>query len=252
MLQAADGTGLATRCWLGEDGADAVVVIAHGLTANKDDPKVVALADELFAAGYDVVTYDSRGHGDSGGVCTLGKFEELDVAAVVDWARSRAGRIVLVGASMGAVGVLAYAARHPELTGVVTVSSPGEWRLPLRWRSLVTAWLARTGPGRRWAEQKMRVRIGPWVSPATARSHLPQVRCPVVVIHGEQDPIIPRRSSLAHRLVEDARRELVLVPTMGHAFEPISVSWIREAVTRLVDRDTRSQDRGQLCRPSGA
>ncbi len=251
MLRAADGTELATRCWLGDESTDVMVVIAHGLTANKDDPKVVALADDLFATGYDVVSYDSRGHGQSGGLCSLGKFEELDVAAVVDWARSRASQIVLVGASMGAVGVLAYAARHPELTGVVTVSSPRGWRLPLRWRSLLTAWLARTGSGRRWAERKMNVRIGPWVSPDTASSHLPDIDCPVVVIHGDEDPIIPRRSSLAHRLVVDARRELVLVPTMGHAFDPVSVSWIREAVTRLVARQSRTQDDGQLCRPSG-
>jgi pimeloyl-ACP methyl ester carboxylesterase len=249
-LLASDGTELATRCWLTDEGADVMVVIAHGLTANKDDPKVVALADDLFTAGYEVVTYDSRGHGHSGGFCTLGKFEELDVAAVVGWARSRAQRIVLIGASMGAVGVLAYAAKDPELAGVVTVSSPGEWRLPLRFRSLVTAWLARTGPGRRWAERTMNVRIAPWASPDPAPLHLPGVHCPVVVIHGDQDPIIPRRSSLADRVVEDAGRELVVVPTMGHAFDPVSISWIREATTRLVARSSHAVD-GELCRPAG-
>jgi pimeloyl-ACP methyl ester carboxylesterase len=232
-----------------------MVVIAHGLTANKDDPKVVALAEELVAAGYGVVTYDSRGHGQSGGFCTLGKLEPLDVAAVVDWSRSRsrAGRIVLVGASMGAVGVLAYAAEDPRLAGVVTVSSPGEWRLSLTFRSLVTAWLARTGPGRRFAERKMNVRIAPWASPDAAPLHLSAVPCPVVVIHGDRDPIIPRRSSLAGRFVEGARRELVLVPTMGHAFDPVSVPWIREAIARLLAREgVARDDAGELCGPIGS
>jgi pimeloyl-ACP methyl ester carboxylesterase len=233
-LRAADGTELATRCWLATDAADVMVVIAHGLTANKDDPRVVALAEALHGLGYDVVTYDSRGHGRSGGLCTLGKLEELDVATVVGWARTRATRIITIGASMGAVGVLSFAAKDPALAGVITVSSPGEWRLPLRFRSLITAALARTAPGRHWARRKMNVRIAPWASPDSARSHLRAVRCPVVVVHGGQDPIIPRRSSLAAGFVEGPRRELVLVPTMGHAFDPVGISWICDATARLL------------------
>jgi len=236
-LRAADGTELATRCWPAAEGADVTVVIAHGLTANKDDPNVVALADELHRSGYGVVTYDSRGHGQSGGLCTLGKLEGLDVAAVVAWARTRCTSIVLIGASMGAVGVLSYAAKDPDLTGVVTVSSPGGWRLPLTFRSLLTAGLARTAPGRRWAKRTMNVRIAPWASPDPARAHLRAVPSPVVVIHGGQDAIIPRRSSLADRFEEGPRRELVLVPAMGHAFDPVGFRWIREATTRLLSHD---------------
>jgi uncharacterized protein len=248
-LRAADGIELATRGWLTSDGAEAMVVIAHGFTANKDDPAVVALADQLHGEGYDVVTYDSRGHGQSGGLCTLGKLEELDVAAVVAWARTRARRVVLIGASMGVVGVLAYAAKDPDIAGVVTVSSPGEWRMPLRFRSLVTAGLARTAPGRRWARRKMGVRIAPWASPDSPRTHLRAVRSPVVVIHGERDPIIPPRSSLAHRLVEGPRRERVLVPTMGHAFDPASLDWICRAIGRLLAADAELPTRAAAIDP---
>ncbi len=242
-VRAADGIELATRCWFAAEAGDVMVVIAHGLTANKDDPRVVALAGALHGMGYDVVTYDSRGHGQSGGLCTLGKLEGLDVAAIVGWARTRASRIVTIGASMGAVGVLSHAAKDPALVGVVTVSSPGEWRLPLRFRSLVTAGLARTAPGRHWAKRKMNVRIAPWASPDSARSHLQVVRSPVTVVHGGQDPIIPLRSSLADGFVEGPRRELVLVPTMGHAFDPIGIRWICDATARLLARDTEDVKR---------
>jgi alpha-beta hydrolase superfamily lysophospholipase len=233
-LRAVDGTLLATRCWISSEPADAIVVISHGLTATKDDPKVVALAARLHEIGYDVVAYDSRGHGQSGGFCTLGKHEVQDVAALVEWVRSRTRRVVLVGASMGAVGVLSYAAKDSALTGVVAVSSPGAWRLPLRVQSLITAGLARTAPGRHWARRKMNVRIAPWGSPEPAYVHLGSVQCPVVVIHGEQDPIIPWNSSLAKEVVEGPRRELIVVPTMGHAFDPVSLGWICGATVRLV------------------
>jgi alpha-beta hydrolase superfamily lysophospholipase len=240
VLRAADGTALATRCWPSATDARAIVVIAHGFTANKDDPKVVALAERLHQDGYEVVAYDSRGHGESGGHCTLGKLEDQDVAAVVEWARHRAPTVVLVGASMGAVGALSYAARDSGLAGVVTVSSPGEWKLPLRIRSFITAAIARTTPGRRWAERTIGVRIAPWASPDPATAHLDAVRCPVIVIHGRDDPIIPWRSSLARKVIGGPQREVILVPGMGHAFDPAGISWIRDATARLVEASARS------------
>ena len=87
----------------------------------------------------------------------------------------------------------------------------------------------------------MNVRIAPWGSPEPARVHLGSVECPVVVIHRELDPIIPWNSSLAKEVVEGPRRELILVPTMGHAFDPVSLDWICGATVRLV-RDSVAAD----------
>ena len=224
---------------MSEVASAATVVISHGLTGNKDDPRVVALAERLYDSGYQVVTYDSRGHGSSGGTCTLGKLEGLDVAAIAEWADTRGTQLVLVGASMGAVAALAYAAEHHTLTGVVAISSPGDWRLPFHFRSLVTAGLARTRPGRRWAKRKMNVRIGPWAAPESARNLLQAVRCPVVVVHGSADPIIPRGFRLADGLSEGPLRELVVVPGMGHAFDPIGLTSICDATSRLINRGPR-------------
>ena len=168
-LETGDGVELATRRWPVSERARAVVVLAHGLTANKDDARVVALASELHRQGFEVIAYDSRGHGQSGGQCTLGDLERHDVAAVVAWARTRNRSVILVGVSMGAVGVLSYAATANDLTGVVTVSSPGEWRLPLRIRSMITVSLARTRTGREFARRRMGVRIAPWTSPESPR-----------------------------------------------------------------------------------
>jgi alpha-beta hydrolase superfamily lysophospholipase len=241
-LRTVDGVALATRCWTPEGPPPATVVICHGLTGNKDDPKVVALAERLYDHGCQVVTYDSRGHGSSGGTCTLGQLERLDVAAVVKWAGAGGSQLVLVGASMGALAALGYAAVDPSLTGVVAISSPGDWRLPFHFRSLLTAGLARTRAGRRWARRKMNVRIGPWSAPQSARNLLPAVGCPVVVVHGSADPIIPRRFSLANGLTEGPLRELVVVPGMGHAFDPIGLTPICEATNRLIRRGWRWVD----------
>ena len=47
--------------------------LVHGLTGSKDHPQVVALATKIRARGFDVISYDARGHGSSGGISTLGK-----------------------------------------------------------------------------------------------------------------------------------------------------------------------------------
>jgi pimeloyl-ACP methyl ester carboxylesterase len=230
-LETSDGVELATRQWPVSDGARAVVVLAHGLTANKDDARVVALASELHRQGFEVIAYDSRGHGQSGGQCTLGDLERHDVAAVVAWARTRNRSVVLVGASMGAVGVLSYAAKANDLTGVVTVSSPGEWRLPLRIRSMVTASLARTRTGREFARRRMGVRIAPWTSPESPRSLVERVTVPVAVVHGRRDAIIPHGAGLARVVHEGPVRSVALVHSMGHAFDPVGHGQISAAIT---------------------
>ncbi|HXA33350.1 MAG TPA: alpha/beta hydrolase [Acidimicrobiales bacterium] len=236
-LETSDGVELATRIWPAAEGARAIVVLAHGLTANKDEPHVVSLASELHGQGFDVIAYDSRGHGQSGGQCTLGDLERHDVAAVVEWARTRNRRVVLVGASMGAVGVLSYATTATDVIGVVTVSSPGEWRLPLRIRSMITASLARTRTGREFARRRMNVRIAPWTAPESPRSLVKRISVPLAVVHGRRDAIIPPGAGLARVIRDGPGRSVALVQSMGHAFDPIGHRQICDAVTWALLQD---------------
>lgn len=236
-MDTGDGVELATRIWSVSDEARAVVVLAHGLTANKDEPRLVSLASKLQHLGFEVVAYDSRGHGQSGGQCTLGALERHDVAAVVKWARTRNRRVVLVGASMGAVGVLAYAATAKDLSGVVAVSSPGEWRLPLRLRSMITASLARTRTGREFARRRMNVRIAPWTSPESPRSLVDRISVPLAVVHGRRDAIIPPGAGLARVIRVAPGRSVALVQSMGHAFDPVGHKQICDAVAWALLQD---------------
>ena len=237
-LKTSDGIELATRTWPVLGGqARAIVIVAHGLTANKDEPRVVSLCSALQCQRFEVIAYDSRGHGQSGGQCTVGDLERHDVAAVVRWARARSRLIVLVGASMGAVAVLSYAAGAHDLSGVVAVSSPGEWRLPFRIRSVATAALARTTTGRNFARRHMNVRIAPWTSPESPRSLVGRVEVPLVVVHGRRDTIIPHGAGLATAISDDPRRSVVLVQSMGHAFDPVGHEQICGAVSWTLNQN---------------
>jgi alpha-beta hydrolase superfamily lysophospholipase len=230
-LTTADGLELAGRRWVTSDSASASVVIVHGFSASAECPNVGSLAAAIGHDGLDVITYDARGHGASPGESTLGDHERHDVAAAVAHARERTPNVVLVGASMGAIAALRYAATDPELAGVVSVSCPSRWRLPRNARGVLAAAMTRTAAGRRLTTRLSGVRIASrWTAPAPPIDLVPQLAMPAVFIHGTADRFIAARD--AAELFEAARepRRLVIVPNMGHAFDPLAVEPVRAAV----------------------
>jgi alpha-beta hydrolase superfamily lysophospholipase len=222
---------LTARRWLTDEAPRATVVLAHGFTASADDPKLVAVAEALHSDGLDVVTYDARGHGSSGGACTLGDLERHDVAAAVELARSRSERVVLVGASMGAIAVLRHAADDPTVTGTVVVSAPSRWVLPRNARSMAAALLTRTPPGRAVAARYLRVTVAPrWTNPESPIELVSRINGPLAIIHGESDKFIPPDAAreLHERAGGPCRVETV--EGMGHAFEQRSIAPVVHAV----------------------
>ena len=95
----------------GADGRPDLVVLGHGVTANKDRPFLVALSESLSAAGMANLRFSFSGNGGSEGrfeQSTVSK-EVADLGAVLDALEDSGGghRIAYVGHSMGgAVGAL--------------------------------------------------------------------------------------------------------------------------------------------------
>jgi pimeloyl-ACP methyl ester carboxylesterase len=111
MVVESDGVRLGVQ----EDGPrDGVpVVLLHGLTATRR--YVVMGSRHLERSGHRVISYDARGHGESGpapdreyGYDAL----SADLEAVMDALEVESA--VLAGASMGAHTLLAFALEHPE------------------------------------------------------------------------------------------------------------------------------------------
>src|ERR1700677_3778321 len=240
-LMTSDGVELATRSWSCDGEPRAIVILVHGLSSTKDHPHVVGLAERLRAQSLDVLSYDARGHGESGGLCTLGDSERNDVAAAVAFARSRYHRVALVGASMGAVAAMAYAASDPDLAGVVVVSSPADWRIPFRIRAVLLVILARTKLGRFVAERHSHVRIYPeWNPSEPPRSVAKRVASavPLAIVHGRNDRLIPFHFSLTVSSTDMPEAHAVVVPGMGHAFDPVGYGPICDALEWVLDAAT--------------
>ena len=220
-LRTGDGLTLAADAWLPAEPPSTAVVLVHGFTAHRRDPSVMAMAHDLRDAGHAVVVHDMRGHGESEGLCTLGDRERHDVAAAAEAARTLAPRVVLVGASLGAIAVLRHAAEDADLAGVVTVSSPAQWKLRSP-RAAAAAVLTRTGAGRGLA-RRLGARLDPtwrWADPPDALAA--RVTVPLAVVHGTGDRFMPTsEAEILHAAGAGAaagHRRLDLVPDMGHAF----------------------------------
>jgi pimeloyl-ACP methyl ester carboxylesterase len=99
------------------------IVLCHGITATRR--YVVHGSKALQRSGHTVVTYDARGHGESGpapGGEGYGYPELVEDLERVVAAQVGEGKFVLGGHSMGAHTAVAYALRNPErLAGLVVI-----------------------------------------------------------------------------------------------------------------------------------
>ena len=98
------------------------VVLMHGYGGQKED--MLPLADHLAGLGYNLLLFDFRGRGGSGGdVVTVGARERGDAAGAVDYLASRGDvdmrRVGLHGSSMGGAVAIMAGAADPRVAGVV-------------------------------------------------------------------------------------------------------------------------------------
>jgi fermentation-respiration switch protein FrsA (DUF1100 family) len=124
--QTSDGIGLAG--WYipsgnGSGPTGPTVVLVHGHGANKSGMLEFAavLHDE-----YNVVMFDFRNHGQSGGTqTTLGVLEQDDLRAVVDWvdANKKPEQIAVLGVSMGGATALAEAVSDGHVDALILDST---------------------------------------------------------------------------------------------------------------------------------
>jgi alpha-beta hydrolase superfamily lysophospholipase len=195
------------------------------------------VARHLVAAGHAVLTYDSRGHGESGGLCTLGELERLDVDAAVSAAADQADRVVLVGTSMGGVAVLNHMASATDdadgasARGAVVVATPARWEIPRTWRGAASVVMTQTGAGRAVAARRFQTRLA--VRPDRGDPPIERiclVARPVAVVHGLADRFLPPSAATALFTAAREPRRLDLVPGMGHGFCAAALAPVESAV----------------------
>jgi alpha-beta hydrolase superfamily lysophospholipase len=218
------------------------VVICHGLGSNRSNQLI--MARRLVPAGYNVLAFDFRAHGESGGqLSTFGDHERFDVLGAVRWLREnraeQSRKIFGLGASMGAAALIAAAADDsPEGRAIDALAlyacyddlgklasdiaaerfaHPADWLL-----RNVSLPLASLQTGCNLAD----------FAPARLVPHIwPR---PILFIHGVDDQVIPFRRGAALHSAADVPKWHIWLERGDHN-DIINSDFIAEVVRRYFD-----------------
>jgi fermentation-respiration switch protein FrsA (DUF1100 family) len=87
----------------------------------------------------------------------------------------------------------------------------------------------------------MGVQVAPrWTNPEPPIELVPKVQAPVAFLHGDADRFVPASDAAELYEVAGEPRRLQIVPAMGHAFAPQSVTAIRDAVDWVLEPSVHS------------
>jgi uncharacterized protein len=215
--------GLTLRGWFVPPSSaanGASVICAHGTGSNRGCLLLQAAA--LHRAGFGVLLFDLRGHGESGGfLSSFGYHEMRDIDAALEYLRSRVDvhphRIAVMGHSMGGAATLRAFARRADplpLVIVAAISSLQEnlrhgvkhfTRLPLGWLMPLVLGIS---------EQRVQARVSE-IRPAEDVTQLEG--CPLLLIHGDDDHLVPlENGQRLYRQARGADVSLLVIRGAGH------------------------------------
>lgn len=250
VLTASDGTSISAG-HLPREG-DLCLVVAHGFTGQWRSERVQKVVRVLSRSAA-IIVLDMRGHGESGGVTTIGHKEIQDVSAAVAWARELGyRRVVTVGFSMGGAVVLRQAAfpqgAADQVDAVIAVSAPAFWyyrgtKIMRRMHHVVASRFGRSFMRTRGTRIDSQGWPDPMPhSPVEAITLYPHL--PVLLVHGDIDRYFPlehpRALHAAALASGNDNVELWEIPGFAHAESAIDdetleqiATWVREQIARV-------------------
>jgi uncharacterized protein len=206
------GAGVALEGWWFHTTAGTprgTIVYLHGVADNRGSS--AGIAEHFVPAGFDVVSYDSRAHGDSeGDDCTYGYFEKTDLSRVLD--KLARPPFVVMGTSMGAAVGLQAAAEDRRIEGVIAIAAFSDLRTAAVERAPFFASRSNIESAFRLAEASAHFRVDA-VSPALAA---PRIKAPVLLIHGDRDEETPHAHSVRILGALGGPKRLLTIAGGGH------------------------------------
>ncbi|MBB6218752.1 hypothetical protein HNQ80_004927 [Anaerosolibacter carboniphilus] len=211
--------GYAMRGWYYSNGlSDKTIILCHGITVNLYHS--IKYFQIFYQRGFNVLLYDHRNHGKSGGrFTTLGYYEKQDLITWVDWVFQRTGPHTIIGIhgeSMGAATALQHAAidhrtdfyiadcPFSDLTALLRFRLKADYHLPpfpwLPMASLITY-----------------LRTHTFFRDVSPIATVKDIAAPVLFIHGLEDTYIPSEMSMEMYQQKKGYKDILLVEGAKHA-----------------------------------
>lgn len=190
--------GVKLRGWFIDTGSDKTVIAIHGYTSSRwDETYMKPIIKILAANGFNVLAFDFRGHGESGGDYTTLGFRELrDYHRIISWLKNslaeKSRKIGVIGYSMGGAVAIMIAATV-DMVDAVVADSP---------------YMDITASGRRWIKRMssplryVLLAIYPlivWFASLSAgvdvkalhiQQYADKIKRPLLIIAGERDDLV--------------------------------------------------------------
>jgi hypothetical protein len=219
-VTAADAVHLEGWYFRPRDGWNgSAVLLLHGVGDWRGS--MSGAASMLARNGYSVLAPDLRGHGESGGICTYGVRETLDVRAWTSWLaeHGQVSRIYGLGESLGAAVLIEALPVEPRLRAIVAESAYSSFpeiaaertnRVAPVWVHWATAPFVAAGLAR------AKYGYGVDLRSASPLEALERSRRPVLLIHGIEDRETSPENSVRLASANPRDTRLWLVPGAGH------------------------------------
>lgn len=204
--------------WFQNGPSKKTMIIVHGYTYNHYGS--IKYMDMFIKRGFNVLLYDHRYHGKSGGKnCSFGYYEKYDLKNCVDWVKNKVGQesfIATHGESMGAATTLMHAAIDDRVDLLIadcpfeSVYEQFKYRLKVEYHlppfpvltisNLFTRFFIKASYGQ--------------ISPLNLVKH---IKCPTLFIHGKDDAYIPCEHSQNLYEAKTGFKKIYLVDGADHA-----------------------------------
>ncbi|MEQ8762508.1 MAG: prolyl oligopeptidase family serine peptidase [Planctomycetota bacterium] len=234
-IRNAQGERLDTTFHPGHAGRKDLVVIGHGVTANKDRPFLQALAEGISATGRPALRFSFSGNGESEGefVDSCVSKEVEDLGSVIDAVDGF--RVAYAGHSMGAaVGVL-RASRDDRIEALISLAGM------VHTESFAQRKFGDQKPGESFMWDKPECPLSQhFMDDMKAIGSVArlgsEIQVPWLLVHGTGDTVVPLQDALDIWQVAGNKPELVKLDGADHVFTGGAAGQMVQAVTHWLDR----------------
>lgn len=195
------------------------MIICHGVTVSHINS--IKYAQLFLKLGFNVIIYDHRRHGKTGGRTTgYGYFEKKDLEQVIKWTKDRFGSEIVIGLhgeSMGAATILQYGGTIEDNVNFYIADCPFsnfEELITYRVKEEINFPKIPLVP---LASLLLKLRAGYRLKEISPIDAVRNIQHPILFIHSKEDAYIPVQMSKDLYDATDCEKHLFIAEYGGHA-----------------------------------